>query len=94
MSTTSLKIPDDVKQLAIAVAQHQGVTPHAFMVDAIRVMATAADKRAEFVAEALASREETLKSGKGYAAADVRTYLLERAQGKNPARPRAKSWRT
>lgn len=63
------------------------------MVDAITVMATAANKRAQFVADALASRIEILKSGKGYSAADVETYLLERTQGKTPARPRAKSWR-
>lgn len=94
MSTTSLKIPNEVKQLAIIAAQQQGVTTHAFMVDAIRVMATAAEKRAQFVADAVTSREETLKSGKGYAASEVNTYLLERAQGKNPARPKAKPWRT
>ena len=93
MSTTSLKIPNDVKQLAIAVAQQQGVSPHAFMVDAIRAMATAADKRAQFTAEALIAREDALKSGSGYAAADVKTYLLARTQGKIPARPSEKSWR-
>lgn len=94
MSTTSLKIPNEVKQLAITAAQHQGVTTHAFMVDAIRVMATAAEKRAQFVADAVASREETLKSGRGYVAAEVNAYLLERAHGKSSARPRARSWRT
>jgi len=39
MATTSLKLPDEVKQLAVAAAKHQGITPHAFMVDAIRVAA-------------------------------------------------------
>ncbi len=77
----------------IAVAQRQGLTPHAFMVDAIRVMATAADKRAEFVAEAVKSREETLKSGKGFVAAEVKAYLLERTRGQSATRPKAKSWR-
>ena len=94
MATTSLKIPNEVKQLAIVVAQQQGITPHAFMVEAIRVMATAADKRVQFVADAVTSREETLKSGEGYAASEVHSYLLDRAEGKTPARPRLKSWRT
>lgn len=93
MSTTSLKIPNEIKQLAVVAAQKQGVSPHAFMVNAIRVMAAAADKRAQFVAEALTSREQTLLSSKGYAAADVRTYLLERVQGKTPAKPKTVSWR-
>ncbi len=88
-----MKIPDDVKRLAIAVAQQQGVSPHAFMVDAIKVMATAADKRAQFIAEAVTAREDALKSGSGYAAVEVKAYLLARTQGKTPARPSAKSWR-
>lgn len=94
MSTTSLKLPEDVKQLAVAAAKHRGITPHAFMVDAIRLAAAAAEKRAEFVASAKASRIETLESGKGYKAADVHAYLRSRAQGKVTAKPKAKLWRS
>lgn len=46
MATTSLKLPDDVKQLAVAAAQRRGMTPHAFMVGAIRRAASAAEIRA------------------------------------------------
>jgi conjugal transfer/entry exclusion protein len=93
MSTTSLKLPDDVKQLAIAAAKHQGISTHAFMVDAIRAVATAADRRAVFVAEALAARTDFLRTGKGYDASEVHNYIRARAQGKKAARPKAKSWR-
>lgn len=93
MSTTSLKLPDDIKQLAAAAAKQQGVTPHAFMVDAIRAAAMNAERRAGFVADAIASRNEAVKSGKGYAAEDVHAYLRARAQGKAAPKPRAKSWR-
>lgn len=93
MSTTSLKLPDDVKQLAAAAAEHQGVTLHAFMVDAIRSAATNAERRAQFIADAVASRQQALKSGKGYAAEDVHAYLFARVKGKPASRPRAKSWR-
>lgn len=96
MSTTSLKLPDDVKQLAAAAARRQGITPHAFMVDAIRAAAVAAEKRAAFVADALAARAETLESGKGHAAAEVHAYIAARARGKAAttlAKPKAKSWR-
>lgn len=92
-STTSLKLPEDVKQLAVAAAAHQGVTPHAFMVDAIRVAAVAAEKRAAFVADALASRAEAIKSGQGYSAAEVHAYITARASGKTVKKPKAKSWR-
>lgn len=93
MSTTSLKLPEDVKELALAAAKQQGVTPHAFMVDAIRAAAANAQKRAQFVADAIDSREAAMKSGKGYAAEDVHAYLRARAQGKSMPKPRAKSWR-
>ncbi|WP_299688156.1 hypothetical protein [Hydrocarboniphaga sp.] len=93
MSTTSLKLPEDVKLLAAAAAKQQGVTPHAFMVDAIRAAATNAERRAQFVADAVASRKEAVKSGKGYAAAEVHAYLQARVQGKSTPKPRAKTWR-
>lgn len=92
MTTTSLKIPEAVKQLAVEAAKHQGVTVHAFMVDAIRVAAEAAEKRAVFVAAAVAARDEALKSGKGYAADEVHAYIRSRAKGKSAAKPGIKSW--
>jgi hypothetical protein len=93
MSTTSLKLPEDVKQLAVAAAKQQGVTPHAFMVDAIRAAAANAERRAQFVADAVASRKDAVETGVGYAAEDVHTYLRARAQGKSPPKPKAKHWR-
>lgn len=93
MSTTSLKLPEDVKQLAAAAAKQKGVTPHAFMVDAIRAAATNAERRAQFVADAVVSRQEAVKSGKGYAAEQVHAYLRDRVQGKSARKPRAKTWR-
>jgi len=57
MSTTSLKLPDKLKQRVIAAARRQGVTPHAFMLNAIAQGATAAEHRARFVAEAGAARK-------------------------------------
>ena len=93
MSTTSLKLPEDVKRLAVAAAKQQGVSPHAFMVDAIRAAATNAERRAQFVADAVASREEAVESGKGYAADEVHAHLRARARGKSASKPKAKTWR-
>lgn len=93
VSTTSLKIPDDVKQLAVAAAQQQGISPHAFMVDAIRLASANAAKRARWLADAVAARDEAMASGKGYAAQEVLEYLHARARGKPAVKPEAKSWR-
>ena len=93
MATTSLKLPAEIKQRAIMAAQKQGITPHAFMVSAIEQAAITAETRAHFVAEATRARSSMLKSGKGYAAGEVHTYLRSRLAGKELTRPKAKSWR-
>jgi predicted transcriptional regulator len=93
MSTTSLKLTDELKQRAAAAAQSQGVTPHAFMVAAIESATTAAEQRASFVAEALAARSAMRDSGQGYDADEVHAYLQKRVSGRKSARPKAKPWR-
>lgn len=94
MATTSLKLPDEVKAKAAEAAQHQGVTTHAFMVEAIRQAAAAAEDRARFVAEAHAARKAMLKSGQGLDADEVHAYLRARIEGKSVSEPKAKSWRS
>jgi hypothetical protein len=93
MSTTSLKLPEDIKRLAAVAAEYQGITPHAFMVDAIRVAAINAEKRAGFVSDAVVAREAAVASGEGYDAKEVHAFLRVKAKGKAAARPKAKTWR-
>ncbi|THF62242.1 hypothetical protein [Pseudothauera rhizosphaerae] len=93
MSTTSLKLSDELKQRAIAAAMKQGVSPHAFMVQAIEQAATAAEQRASFLAAALAAREDALASGEGYEAHEVHAFLKKRITDRKAERPKAKSWR-
>lgn len=93
MATTSLKLPDELKEQAALAAIRLGVSPHAFMVEAIRKAAAAADERARFVASSLAARKSTLKSGKGFDGAEVHAYIRARVVGKATGRPKAKSWR-
>lgn len=93
MSTTSLKLPEELKQRAVSAAQKQGMTPHAFMVQAIEQAATMAEQRAAFVAQAKAAHAAMLKSGKGHDADEVHAYLRSRAAGKKAAKPKAKPWR-
>jgi len=93
MSTTSLKLSDELKQRAIAAAEKQGVSPHAFMIHAIEQAATAAERRASFVSDAQAAREQMLATRKGYDAGEVHAYLKARLSGDKPAKPKAKPWR-
>ncbi len=94
MSTTSLKLPEEIKQRAIAAAREQGVSPHAFMIQAIEHAATVGEQRASFVAEAQAAREQTLASGKGYDVDEVHAYVKARVAGRKSTKPKAKSWRS
>jgi predicted transcriptional regulator len=93
MATTSLKLPDELKQRAIGAAQRQGMSPHAFMVHAIEQAATAAELRSSFFADALTARESMLKSGKGFEAGEVHRYLKAKIEGKRVAKPKAIAWR-
>lgn len=93
MSTTSLKLPDELKQRAVAAAARIGVSPHAFMVHAIEQAAGAAERRTDFLGEAQAAREQMLRTGKGYDAGDVHAWLKARIAGKRRAQPKAVSWR-
>jgi predicted transcriptional regulator len=93
VSTTSLKLTDELKQRAAEAAQSQGVTPHAFMVAAIQSATTAAERRATFLAEALDSRTAMLESGRGFDADEVHNYLRSRVAGEELPRPTAQPWR-
>ena len=93
MATTSLKLSDELKQRAIAAAEQQGISPHAFMVSAIEQSASASELRRSFVNDALAAREEMLRSGEGYDASDVRAYFQARLAGGDPQLPLPKKWR-
>ena len=94
MSTTSLKLSDGLKQRALAAAELQGVSPHAFMVQAIEQAATASERRAGFVSEALLAREKMLTTGQGFEVSEVHAYLKERIAGNQPAKPKANTWRS
>ena len=93
MSTTSLKLPDELKQRVVNAAQELGISPHAFMVDAIRQATHAVEQRAIFITQARQARDAMLKNGDGHAADDVRVYLHRRFKGGQVARPSSKPWR-
>lgn len=93
MSTTSLKLPEDLKKRVMAVAQDKGVSTHAFMIQAIAEAAIAAELRAKFIAQAEKARKAARRSGKGYEADTVHEYLRARIRGVAVARPKSAAWR-
>jgi predicted transcriptional regulator len=93
MSTTSLKLSEELKQRAAMAAGELGISPHAFMVEAIRQAADAVEQRAQFIEQAQTARAEMLDSGLGFDANDVRSYLRQRLAESSADRPNAMSWR-
>ena len=92
MATTSLKLPDELKARAQAAAEREGMSPHAFMVQAIEQAIASAEIESRFLADAYAAREETHRTGQVFAAEDVHDYVLAIARGENPPLPEAQPW--
>lgn len=94
MTTTSLKLPDDLKRRATNAAHELGVSPHAFMVSAIEQAASATEQRTRFVAEAKSARDEMIDTRQGLDADEVHAFLQAKVAGKKVAKPKTRSWRS
>lgn len=92
MATTSLKLSDNLRSAVALIAQEEGVTPHAFMVEAINRATVLANQRQQLIAEAQAAQAQSLKSKKGFTHQDVFSSLRARADGKKVLPLKAKPW--
>ena len=81
MATTSLKLPDALKERIAKIAESTGKTPHAFMVDAILEQAERVEEDHAFMAQALAAKKHYDETGIGYDADEVHAYLRAKIQG-------------
>lgn len=87
-TTTSLKLPDELKEKVSTLAQGVAQTPHAYMVEAIAQRVARDEKRREFIDAARRSLAEFKRAGIAYTHADVESYILDKAAGKNRRKPR------
>jgi predicted transcriptional regulator len=88
-TSTTLKLPEELKFRIASVALASGRTPHAFMVEALDTQARLAEQRQAFINDALVSAAEVDAGGALYAMQDVREYILARSAGKAAKRPKA-----
>ena len=93
MPATSLKLPDELKRSIVRMATRAGLTPHAFMVDALAREAARAELRERFASDAEQSEREALASGKAVPLEVAFDYLESRAAGRKVRRPKARAWR-
>lgn len=90
MSTTTIRIPEDLKARIAAAAERDGKTAHSFILEAIAEKAEQAERRAEFHAMANERYARLVASGKTIPWETMRGYLENRIAGKTSARPTAK----
>ena len=87
-TTTSLKLPDDLKEKVAELAPGVAQTPHAYMVEAIAEKVARDEKRRDFLKSAQESAAQLKRTGIAYAHKDVKRYFLEKAAGRKPSRPK------
>lgn len=82
VSTTSLKLTEEIKQQATNAAKELGMTPHAFMVEAIKQASINAEIRRNFIEQANIAREGVIKNGKVFESDKVFEAIKARIAGK------------
>lgn len=93
MVTTSLKLPDALKERVAKLAEVSGKTPHAFMVEAISAEAERTEKYQKFLARAQESKREFDETGMAYDADEVNAYFRAKIQGTELAKPELKKYK-
>ena len=90
MSTTTIRLPDELKARVAEAAKQAGTTSHNFILEAIAEKADLAAERAAFHALADQRYAQFLESGKSIPWEEARSYLLDRIAGKAVKRPVAR----
>ncbi|MDZ7653742.1 MAG: CopG family transcriptional regulator [Burkholderiaceae bacterium] len=88
MSTTTIRLDEDLKARVTAAAERAGKTPHAFLLDVIQHGVAQDEQRLALHEEAARRWKKVLRSGETVSWGETRDYLTERAAGKVAARTR------
>lgn len=87
MSTTTIRLPDDLKARVAAAAKRSGTTAHAFILEAIAEKAQAGGLRADFAGVAEARYAGIVSFGKTIPWPEMRAHMQARLAGKVARRP-------
>jgi predicted DNA-binding protein len=86
-ATTTIRLPEELRNRIAAAAERAGKTTHGFILDTLAEKAELEEQRAGFDAEADARFAAIVKSGNTVSWSDARAWLEQRAAGKRPPRP-------
>ena len=90
MSTTTIRLSEDLKARIAAAAKQAGTTSHNFILEAVSEKADLAEHRADFDAAAEQRYARIVESGKTVSWDDMRGYLEDRIAGRAARRPAAR----
>jgi predicted transcriptional regulator len=90
MSTTTIRLPSDLKSRVAEAAKRAGTTTHGFILEAIAEKTDQDEKRAEFEVEAEGRYAKIIASGETIPWDDMRNYLITKISGKNISAPKSR----
>lgn len=89
-SSTTLKLPEELKARIASAAEAAGMSSHAYMVEALAARAAFDERRQAFVASAQLAEQEVAEYGLVYDADEVFSYIQAKIDSKPNKRPKAK----
>lgn len=90
MSTTTVRLPDELKARIARLAERTGTTAHGLIVEAIAEKAEQLERRAGFHDDAERRFAEILATGEAVPWNEMRAWMRERAKGGKASAPKAR----
>lgn len=90
MSTTTIRLPEDLKARVAFVAERTGKTAHSFILEAIAEKAEQEERRGDFHSVANQRYARIIATGETIPWHEMRGYLENRLAGKAATRPAAR----
>ena len=87
MATTTIRLPENLKERVARAAERAGTTSHALILDAIAERVDEEERRNDFRDTAERRYAEIVASGKTIPWNEMRIYLEDRLAGKKTTRP-------
>jgi len=91
MSTTTIRLPQDLKERVARAAERAGTTTHGFILEAIAEKAEREERQGEFRDTAEQRYAEIVASGKTVPWKEMRRYLERRLTSNKIARPKPRT---
>ena len=87
--TTTLKLTEELKSRLAALAESEGRSLHAYLIESLEKQAERAERRRDYLAAGDAALADFRKTGIAYAMEDVERYIVALSSGKKAPRPKA-----